>query len=174
MGKTLTNAIEANIDISMFHAPDRKWRNYYYEDEEQNLLFLLPSYLFYGPIVVDLDWARNAKFEVNGVVHMLKDYSWSLSSNARRTCYPKTVVTDRAAKCGRKTVLLGQVVLGMPAGADGSEGRCAVDYANGDTLDNRLINVSYGRLKENNDRRHSSDVPLIEYPFEAWWRKRGD
>ena len=167
--KILKNAIEANIDISMFHAPDHRWRNYYYEDEEQNLLFLLPSHLFYGPIVVDLDWARNAKFEVNGVVHMFKDYAWSLSSNTRRTCYPKTVVTDRTIRCGRKTVLLGLVVLNRPFGANDLEGRYAVNYINGNTLDNRLINVSYGILKDNNDNRYSRDVSSIKYPFETWW-----
>ena len=52
--KILKNATLAGADLSAFHEPDRKWKNYYIEDEENDLLFLVPSYLFYGVIVLDL------------------------------------------------------------------------------------------------------------------------
>ena len=52
--KILKNATMASADLSAFHAPDRKWKNYYIEDEDNALLFLVPSYLFYGVIVLDL------------------------------------------------------------------------------------------------------------------------
>ena len=43
--KILKNATLAGADLSAFHEPDRKWKNYYIEDEENDLLFLVPSYL---------------------------------------------------------------------------------------------------------------------------------
>ena len=169
--KLLNNAKLAGADISMFHAPDRKWKNYYYEDEEQNLLFLLPSHLFFGPIVVDLSWARTAKFETkDGAIHMFKDYAWNMSSTKRRTSYPRTAVTDRSAKCSRSSVLLDLFVLNRLF-QEGSpeEYRYAVNHLNGNKLDCRHINLSYGVLKENNDSKYSSSIPEIKYPCKVWW-----
>lgn len=173
--KLLKNAELANADISMFHAPDRKWKNYYYEDEEQDLLFLLPSYLFYGPIVVDLDWARTASFETkDGVIHAFRDYAWGMSSPGHGPGYPKTTVTDRSAKCGRRTILLGSLVSSRVSQEDDPEreGRFAADHVNGRRLDNRRVNVRWGAVKENNDDRRprAGTIPEIEYPFEVWWR----
>ena len=105
--KILKNAILAGADLSVFHEPDRKWKNYYIEDEKNDLLFLVPSYLFYGVIVLDLSLARNITFKTSdGAIHRLRDYAWNMSSNNRKNSYPKTAVVDRGAKCGRKTCLL--------------------------------------------------------------------
>ena len=61
--KILKNATMAGADLSAFHEPDKKWKNYYIEDEENDLLFLVPSYLFYGVIVLNLSLARNLTFK---------------------------------------------------------------------------------------------------------------
>ena len=168
--KTLANALSLGIDLSVFRAPDRKWKNYYYEDVEQNLLFLVPSSVSHGLIVVDLDWAKAAKFTTNDdVIHMFKDYAWNMTSNKRKKSYVKTTVTDRSIKCGRKTIILGLLVLDKLYEGNESEDRLAVNYLNGDTLDNRKVNLSYGILKENNDSRYSSVVPPVQYPCEPWW-----
>jgi len=168
--KLFESAKSVGADISMFHAPDRKWKNYYYEDEEQNALFLAPSNLSYGLIVVDLDWARQARFITkDGAIHMLKDYAWNMSSSKRNTSYVKTAVTDRSIKCGRKTIILGLLVLGRLFEINESADRIAVNYLNGNTLDNRRINLSYGILKDNNNNRYSNNIPEIKYPCKIWW-----
>ena len=168
--KLFENAKLAGADLSIFHAPDRKWKNYYYEDEEQDLLFLVPSYLFYGLIVVNLSWARKAKFTTkDGAIHMFKDYTWNMSSNIRKTSYPKTAVTDRSIKCGRKTIILGLLVLNHLFEETGSLDKLGVNYLNGNTMDNRLINLSWGTVKENNNTKYSSSIPEIKYPCKIWW-----
>ena len=170
--KLFENAKLVGADLSVFHAPDRKWKNYYYEDEEQDLLFLVPSYLFYGLIVVNLSWARKAKFETkDGAIHMFKDYAWNMSSAKRKTSYPKTAVTDRSAKCGRSSILLDLLVLNrlFQVYEDGRE-RYAVNHLNGNKLDCRIVNLSYGILKENNDNKYSNQyIPEIKYPCKVWW-----
>jgi hypothetical protein len=167
--KLLKNAEIAGADLSVFHAPDRKWKNYYYEDEKQNLLFLVPSYLFYGIIVVDLDWAKKAKFTTeDGAIHMFKDYTWNMTSNNRKTSYVKTTVTDRSIKCGRKTIILGLLVLNRLFLSEESPDRNAVLYLNGNTLDNRMANLSFGAIKENNVNKYKN-VSEIEYPCKIWW-----
>lgn len=167
--KLLKNAELAGADLSIFHAPDRKWKNYYYEDEEQNLLFLVPSYLFYGLIVVDLNWARKAQFITeDGAIHMFKDYTWNMTSNSRKTSYVKTAVTDRSIKCGRKTIILGLLVLNRLFEENSSLDKLGVNYLNGNTLDNRLANLSWGTVKENNINKYKN-VSEIQYPCEIWW-----
>ena len=37
--KILKNATLAGADLSAFHEPDRKWKNYYIEDEKNDLLY---------------------------------------------------------------------------------------------------------------------------------------
>ena len=170
MNKTIINAQKLNIDLSIFHAPDYKWKNYYYEDEEQNLLFLVPSFLAYGVIVVDLDWAKTATFTTkDNVIHMFKDYSWNMSSNIRKTSYPKATVNDRSIKCGRKTILLDLLVLNRLYQENGGDNKLAANHINGNKLDCRHANLSYGILKENNDSRYSNKVLEIKYPCKIWW-----
>lgn len=174
LNKLLQNAKTVNADLSAFHAPDKKWKNYYYEDEAQNLLFLIPSYLFYGIIVVDLDWARTATFQTkDGVTHMFKDHMWSMSSTKRKTSYPKTTVIDRSATCGKRTILLNSLVSGHLFQEDTPDhkDRYAADHRNGDRCDNRRINVSWGTIKENNDNRYPYDqsIPKVKYPCKVWW-----
>ena len=170
MGKIFENAKTIGADLSVFHVPDRKWKQYYYEDIEHNLLFLVPSYMAYGIIVVDLDWAKTAKFTTgDNVIHMFKDYAWNMTSNKRRTSYVKTTVTDRSIKCGRKTIVLGLLVLDKLYNESDSVDKLAVNYINGNTMDNRRINLSYGILRENNDSKYAIDVPPVEYPCEIWW-----
>ena len=78
--KILKNAALAGADLSAFHEPDRKWKNYYIEDEENDLLFLVPSYLFYGVKVHNKSLARNDTFKTgHRVVHRLIDYAWNMS-----------------------------------------------------------------------------------------------
>lgn len=166
---TLKNANELGIDISEFHKPDHKWRNYYMEDKEQNLLFLVPSYPLYGVIILDLSLACFATFTTgDGAVHRLRDYTWGISSNIRRTNYPKTTVTDRSVKSGRKTILLNSILIDHNSIID-PEGRYAITHLNGNTYDNRLCNLHWGSLKENNDKKYSSSIPKINYPFKTWW-----
>ena len=167
--KILKNATLAGADLSAFHEPDRKWKNYYIEDEENDLLFLVPSYLFYGVIVLDLSLARNLTFKTgDGAIHRLRDYAWNMSSNNRKNSYPKTAVVDRSAKCGRKTVLLSSLIADKSIAND-SEDRLAVDNINGNKLDNRLCNLRFGSIKENNDTRYEQKVPKISYPFKIWF-----
>jgi len=166
---TLKNANELNIDLSSFHRPDYKWKNYYIEDTEQNLLFLVPSYLKYGVIVLDLTLAKAASFTTkDGAVHMLKDYAWGISSNVRRTNYPKTTVTDRSIKCGRRTILLNSILLDHNEIID-PEGRYAITHLNGNTYDNRLCNLAWGNLKENNNKKYTAGISEVKYPFKTWW-----
>jgi len=166
---TIKNAAELGIDLSAFHAPDHHWRNYYIEDLEQNLLFLVPSYPKYGVIILDLSLAKYASFTTkDGAIHRLKDYTWGISSNSRRTNYPKTTVTDRSIKSGRKTVLLNSVLLDHNKEID-PEGRYAITHLNGNTYDNRLCNLAWGNLKENNTKKHSNKIPAFKYPFKIWW-----
>lgn len=175
LNKTLQNAASINVNLdAIFHAPDNKWKQYYYEDEEQNILFLVPSFLFFGIIAVDLDWARTATFQTkDGVTHRFRDYSWSMSSSKRKTSYPKATVTDRAAKCGQRTILLNSLVSGHLFQEDDPEvkDRYAADHRNGNRYDNRHVNVSWGTIKENNDNRYPYDqsVPKIKYPCTPWW-----
>ena len=167
--KILKNAVLASADLSVCHEPDKKWKNYYIEDEENDLLFLVPSYLFYGVIVLDLSLARNVAFKTGDeVIHRLSDYAWNMSSNNRKNSYPKTAVVDRSAKCGRKTVLLSSIIADKSIAND-SEGRLAVDNINGNKLDNRLCNLRFGSIKENNDTRYEQKVSKISYPFKIWF-----
>ena len=167
--KILKNAAIAGADLSAFHEPDRKWKNYYIEDEENDLLFLVPSYLFYGVIVLDLSLARNLTFKTgDGVIHRLSDYAWNMSSNTRKNSYPKTAVVDRGAKCRRKTILLSSLIADK-TNIDSSEDRLAVDNRNGNKLDDRLCNLRLGSIKENNDNRYTQKVPEIKYPFKIWF-----
>lgn len=169
MDKTLKNAQELNIDLSAFHKPDHKWKNYYIEDERQNLLFLVPSYPLYGVIVLDLAFAKFATFTTSdGATHRLKDYTWGISSNIRRTNYPKTTVTDRSIKSGRKTVLLNSVLLYHDKYVD-LDGRYAITHLNGNTYDNRLCNLAWGLVKDNNTKKFSNNLPTFDYPFKIWW-----
>ena len=166
---TIKNAQELGIDLSAFHKPDFKWKNYYIEDEEQNLLFLVPSYPAYGVIILDLSLAKCTTFQTgDGAIHRLRDYTWGISSNVRRTNYPKTTVTDRSIKSGRKTILLNSILLDHNLAID-PEGRYAITHINGNTYDNRLINLHWGSLKENNNKKYSSSIPNIKYPFKVWW-----
>lgn len=166
---TIKNAAEFNIDLSAFHMPDYKWKNYYIEDLEQDLLFLVPSYPLYGVIVLDLSLAKYATFTTgDNTIHRLRDYTWGISSNVRRTNYPKTTVTDRSIKSGRKTVLLNSILIDHNKEID-PEGRYAITHLNGNTYDNRLINLAWGVLKENNDKKYSNNIPEIKYPFKIWW-----
>ena len=165
----LKNAAELNIDLSSFHAPDYKWKNYYIEDTEQNLLFLVPSYPLYGVIVLDLSLAKFTTFNTNdGAIHRLKDYTWGISSNVRRTNYPKTTVTDRSIKSGRRTVLLNSILIDHNKYID-PEGRYAITHLNGNTYDNRLCNLAWGLIKDNNSKKYSNNIPKIKYPFKVWW-----
>ena len=167
--KILKNAILAGADLSAFKKQNKKWKNYYIEDEENDLLFLVPSYLFYGVIVLDLSLARNITFKTgDGAIHRLRDYAWNMSSNNRKNSYPKTAVIDRSAKCGRKTVLLSSLIINKSITA-GSEDRLAIDNINGNKLDNRLCNLRFGSIKENNDNRYGQKVPEINYPFKVWF-----
>ena len=166
---TLKNAQELNIDLSAFHKPDYKWKNYYIEDEKQNLLFLVRSYPLYGVIVLDLALAKVATFTTSdGAIHRLKDYTWGISSNVRRTNYPKTTVTDRRIKSGRKTILLNSILLDHNKYTD-PEGRYAITHLNGNTYDNRLCNLAWGLVKDNNTKKFSNNLPTFEYPFKIWW-----
>lgn len=173
--KILKNAAEAGVDLSVFHEPDRKWKNYYYEDEEHDLLFLVPSYLFYGVIVLDLSLARTLTFKTgDGAIHRLRDYAWNMSSNNRKNSYPKTAVVDRSIKCGRKTILLSSLIIKEHQDIHNlitgdTEDRLAVDNINGNKLDNRLCNLRFGSIKENNDNRYEQKVPEIKYPFKVWF-----
>lgn len=170
MNKTIINAEQLGVDLSIFHAPDRKWKNYYYEDEEQDLLFLVPSFLAYGIIVIDLSWARKAEFTTkDGVIHMFKDYAWNMSSNIRKSSYPKATVNDRSVNCGRKTILLDLLVLNRLYQENGGENKLAANHINGNKLDCRHCNLSYGILKENNDTRYSNKVSEVKYPCKIWW-----
>ena len=167
--RILKNAIEAGVDLSIFHEPDKKWKNYYIEDERNDLLFLVPSYLFYGVIVLDLSLARNLTFKTNdGVIHRLRDYAWGMSSNNRKNSYPKTAVIDRSTKCGRKTILLNSLIADKSIMANSGD-RMAVDNINGNKLDNRLCNLRFGSVKDNNDSRYKQDIPEIKYPFKVWF-----
>lgn len=167
--RILKNAIEAGVDLSIFHEPDKKWKNYYIEDEKNDLLFLVPSYLFYGVIVLDLSLARNLTFKTNdGVIHRLRDYAWNMSSNNRKNSYPKTAVIDRSAKCGRKTILLNSLIADKSIKANSGD-RMAVDNINGNKLDNRLCNLRFGSVKDNNDSRYKQEIPEIKYPFKVWF-----
>ena len=171
MSKDLTkeNAIKLGIDLSAFHKPDFKWKNYYIEDEEQNLLFLVPSYPAYGVIILDLSLAKYVTFETkDGYTHMLKDYVWGISSNNRRTNYPKATVTDRSVKCGRRTVLLNSILIDHNAAID-SEGRYAITHLNGNTYDNRLCNLAWGLVKDNNNKKYSNNIKKIKFPFKTWF-----
>ena len=166
---TLKNATELNIDLSSFHKPDRKWKNYYIEDTEQDLLFLVPSFPLYGVIVLDLSVAKTATFMTGDkVIHRLRDYTWGISSNVRRTNYPKATVTDRSIKSGRKTVLLNSILIEQTDYIE-VDGRYAVTHINGNTYDNRLNNLAWGLIKENNNRKYINQAPDIKYPFEIWW-----
>jgi hypothetical protein len=169
MDKTLKNAQELGIDLSAFHKPDRKWRNYYIEDKEQDLLFLVPSYPLYGVIVLDLSLASHATFITgDGAIHRLKDYTWGIPSNVRRTNYPKTTVTDRSCKSGRKTVLLNSILIDHNKYID-PEGRYAITHLNGNTYDNRLCNLAWGLIKDNNDKKYSNNIPKVKFPFKTWF-----
>lgn len=160
----------AGADISMFHAPDLKWKNAYYEDERQNVLFLLPSKLIHGVIAVDLDWARSAVFVTHdGVGHRFRDCKWSVSSDRRKTGYPKTTVNDRSAKCGKRTVLLGTIAAERPPMVGDAVSRLGVGYKNGDTFDNRRCNLMYGPIKANNDMKYAA-APKVVYPCPVWWK----
>ena len=169
MDKTLKNANELGIDLSKFHKPDHKWRNYYIEDKEQNLLFLVPSYPLYGVIILDLSLACFATFTTgDGALHRLRDYTWGISSNIRRTNYPKTTVTDRSVKSGRKTILLNSILIDHNSIID-PEGRYAITHLNGNTYDNRLCNLAWGLIKDNNDKKYSNNVPKVKFPFKTWF-----
>ena len=120
--------------------------------------------------MLDLSLARNLTFKTgDGVMHRLKDYTWSMSSNNRKNSYPKIAVVDRSVKCGRKTVLLSSLIADRSSVAKSAD-RLAVDNINGNKLDNRLCNLRFGSIKENNDSRYEQNIPEIKYCFKTWWK----
>jgi hypothetical protein len=152
--------------LQYFHEPDSFCLNYYWLDLRQGLIFILPSRVDAGPIIMELlDFQRRTIILNTGEELHLGDIIWKESSRNLDKMYPSANIIDPTAACGEFNCLLHRAIYGTLYRND-LEG--AVNHRNGNKNDARWINLEFTSVSNNNKNTHKTgyeqSVPTIEYP----------
>ena len=152
--------------LKHFHEPDSFCKNYYWLDLRQGLIFVMPSRVDAGPILMDLlDFQRRTIILNNGKEVHLGDLIWKESSRNLDEMYPSVNIDDPAANCGKFNCSLHRAIYGT---LYREELKGTVNHRNGNKNDARWINLEYISVAENNKNTHKTgydqNVPTVEYP----------
>ena len=154
---TITKRIIAKAEatgfdkLSYFNMPDATHKNYWVSDEKTGLTHILLQDLTIN--TVDTDIYINEKFNEN------RWYNDVSKNTKRKGKHGYVTATFAGHKIVRQTKIITNTA--------GLGHRVEVDHLNGNTYDNRRINLSAGSRKSNaNNLYPYKEVPAIIYPWD--------
>ena len=159
---TITKRIIAKAEttgfdkLSYFNVPDKNHRNYWVSDEKTGLTHILLQDLTIN--TVDTDTYIDEKFN---------EACWynDLSTNTKRKGKHGYVTTNVYTNGKNRQIRQTKVITNTA----GLGHRVEVDHLNGNTYDNRRINLSAGSHKSNANNLYPykyKEVPAIVYPWD--------
>lgn len=161
MKNTIIKRIKAKVTetgfdkLSYFNLPDATHKNYWVSDEKTGLTHILLQDLTINTVDTEVYEIKNL-----GQYHWGNDLGHTTKRKGKQgyvTCYPYAGLNKtghlRQAKLITNTVGLGRKII--------------VDHLNGNTYDNRKINLSTGTMKDNSNNHYPyKEVPAIVYPWD--------